>query len=127
MAKILRNGIVLLLLLTAVTGVAYPLAVTAVAAVLFPGQANGSVVERDGKPVGSSLIGQSFTTPYKPLVPAGTYLSDGESSCSTDYEQKIGDDFVRQHTTGRTLVLDRPARDLEPSAGSKPCTFRRTA
>jgi len=63
MAKILRNGIVLLLLLTAVTGVAYPLAVTAVAAVLFPGQANGSVVERDGKPVGSSLIGQSFTTP----------------------------------------------------------------
>jgi len=63
MTALLRNGIVLLILMTAVTGVAYPLAVTGIAAVVFPHQAGGSIVERDGKPVGSSLIGQSFTQP----------------------------------------------------------------
>ena len=63
MAKLLRQAIVLLLLLTAITGLAYPFAVTGLAQVLFPRQANGSVVMRDGKPVGSALIGQSFTDP----------------------------------------------------------------
>jgi len=61
MTALLRNGIVLLILLTAVTGIAYPLAVSGLSAVIFPHQAGGSIVERDGKPIGSSLIGQSFT------------------------------------------------------------------
>ena len=63
MAKLLRQAIVLLLLLTAITGLAYPFAVTGIAQLVFPHQANGSVILRDGKPIGSVLIGQSFTEP----------------------------------------------------------------
>ena len=63
MVTLLRNAIVLLLLMTAVTGIAYPAVVGGLSAVMFPHQAAGSLVERDGKPVGSRLIGQSFTTP----------------------------------------------------------------
>ena len=63
MGTILRNALVMLALMTAITGIAYPLAVTGLAQLLFPAQANGSLIEKDGKPVGSSLIGQSFTDP----------------------------------------------------------------
>lgn len=63
MGKLLRQAIVLLLLLTAITGIAYPLLVTGLAQLLFPRQANGSLILRDGRLVGSTLIGQSFTDP----------------------------------------------------------------
>jgi K+-transporting ATPase ATPase C chain len=63
MLNILRQSIVSLLLLTLLTGVAYPLVVTGLAQLLFPTAANGSVLERDGKPVGSALIGQPFSDP----------------------------------------------------------------
>ena len=56
-----RPAIVLFLLLSAITGLAYPLLMTGVAQVAFPTQAAGSLVVQDGKAVGSSLIGQSFT------------------------------------------------------------------
>jgi K+-transporting ATPase ATPase C chain len=59
----LRPACVSLLLLTILTGVVYPLAVTGVAQVLFPAQANGSLILRDGKAVGSALIGQPFDDP----------------------------------------------------------------
>ncbi|SFK67373.1 K(+)-transporting ATPase subunit C [Methylorubrum salsuginis] len=57
----LRPALVLLVALTAVTGLAYPLAVTGIAGTVFPAKAAGSLIERDGKVVGSSLIGQGFT------------------------------------------------------------------
>lgn len=63
MNNIIRPALVILLSLTLLTGVAYPLLVTGLAQGLFPSQAHGSLILRDGKPVGSSLIGQSFTDP----------------------------------------------------------------
>jgi K+-transporting ATPase ATPase C chain len=59
----LRPALVLFLLLSLVTGLAYPLLVTGVAQVAFPQAANGSLVVRDGTVVGSQLIGQAFTAP----------------------------------------------------------------
>ena len=59
----LRPAIVSFLLLTLITGIAYPLVVTGIAQVTMPGKANGSLIIKDGKPVGSSLIGQSFSDP----------------------------------------------------------------
>ena len=63
MTKLLRNAVMLLLLMTVITGVLYPLAATGLAQLIFPHQANGSLIVKDGKPVGSVLIGQSFTDP----------------------------------------------------------------
>ena len=63
MKTILRPALVLFVLLTLLTGVVYPLAVTGAAQALFPAQAAGSLILRDGQPVGSSLIGQNFTDP----------------------------------------------------------------
>jgi K+-transporting ATPase ATPase C chain len=63
MLATLRPAIVVFALLTVITGVAYPLAVTGIAQLAFPSAANGSIVTVDGKAVGSSLIGQSFTGP----------------------------------------------------------------
>lgn len=63
MNKLVRQSLLMLLLLTAVTGVAYPLLVTGLAQGLFPAQANGSLVLEHGGAVGSRLIGQSFTDP----------------------------------------------------------------
>ena len=63
MSRLIRNALTMLLVMTVITGLIYPLAATGVAQVLFPHQANGSLVERDGKPIGSELIGQSFTDP----------------------------------------------------------------
>ena len=61
MKNIFRPALVLFLILTLITGMAYPLLVTGVAQALFPVQAGGSIILRDGKDVGSELIGQNFT------------------------------------------------------------------
>ncbi|MDB5627896.1 MAG: potassium-transporting ATPase subunit [Tardiphaga sp.] len=62
MLKEIRPAIVLLLGLAVITGVIYPLGMTALSGVTFPNQAAGSLIERDGKVIGSSLIGQDFTS-----------------------------------------------------------------
>jgi K+-transporting ATPase ATPase C chain len=59
----LRPAVVSLVLLSAITGLAYPAIVTVIAQVVFPHQANGSLIVKDGKPVGSALIGQPFDDP----------------------------------------------------------------
>ena len=58
----LRPALVLLVGLTLLTGLAYPLAITGVSQLLFPNQAEGSLVRHDGKVIGSALIGQAFTS-----------------------------------------------------------------
>lgn len=63
MKTLLRPAVSLFVLLTAVTGIAYPLAVTGVAKVAFSDAADGSLIVKDGKAVGSRLIGQNFTDP----------------------------------------------------------------
>lgn len=70
-----RPALVILVLLTLVTGVAYPLTVTGLAQLLFQHQASGSLIERDGKVIGSSLIGQNFT---------GDRYFHGRPSATTD-------------------------------------------
>jgi potassium-transporting ATPase KdpC subunit len=62
--KILRPLVVLFAAMTVITGIAYPAVVTAIAQAVFPHQANGSLIEKDGKPVGSELLGQQFDAPY---------------------------------------------------------------
>lgn len=63
MKKLLRPAISLFVLLSIVTGVFYPLLVTGVARLAFPAAASGSLIVREGKPIGSELIGQNFTEP----------------------------------------------------------------
>ena len=62
-SPIVRPALVLFILLTALTGIGYPLLVTGIGQAAFPEQAAGSLIQRDGKPVGSALIGQNFSDP----------------------------------------------------------------
>ncbi|TGN88220.1 K(+)-transporting ATPase subunit C [Bradyrhizobium yuanmingense] len=84
MLREIRPAIVLLLALTAITGLAYPLAMTGVAGALFPVQAQGSLIEKDGKVIGSALIGQEFKDDkYFHGRPSATLAPDPNDSTKT--------------------------------------------
>jgi len=86
MLRTFKESFLMLVVLTIVTGVIYPLVVTGIAQGVFPAQANGSLIERDGKAVGSALIGQPFSDPKyfwsRPSATAPMPYNAGASSGS---------------------------------------------
>jgi K+-transporting ATPase ATPase C chain len=109
MGKHLRPAIVFTLLLCVLTGLVYPAVVTAIAQLVFPWQANGSIVKVNGRPVGSALIGQGFTAPYyfhpRPSAAGSGYdatASAGTNKGPTDL--KLADTLIAG-------AVDRVARE----------------
>jgi potassium-transporting ATPase KdpC subunit len=113
-----RRALVLLLLLTAITGIAYPLVVTGVAQVAFPAKANGSLIERDGKlvqdgarAVGSALIGQPFAdTKHFWSRPSATTPYPYNASASSGSNQGPLNPALTDAVTARVKAL----RDADP-------------
>ena len=94
MATIIRNSLMSLLLFTILTGIAYPLVVTGIAHIAFPHQANGSIITKNGKTVGSELIGQQFDDPkyfWGRLSATTPYPYNGGSSSGSNLGQNNPD------------------------------------
>ena len=122
MLRELRPAFVLIVLLTVVAGLAYPLAMTGVAQALFPRQANGSLVERNGQPVGSSLIGQHFTKPeYFHPRPSATTGADPSDSSKTIAQPYNGAASVGSNLGPTSKALaDRVRGDIETLRAENP-------
>lgn len=99
----LRAAITILALLTVVTGLAYPLAVTAVAQLVFPGQANGSLITANGQVVGSALIGQLFEDPK--------YLWGRPSAAGAGYDANASSGSNLAPTNGK--LVDRVVAEVD--------------
>jgi len=106
MLKELKPALVMLVTLTALTGVAYPLLVTGIAQGLFPEAANGSLIERDGKTVGSELVGQSFTDPkYFWGRPSATGPTPYNAAASSGSNQGPLNPALEEAVKGRIAAL----------------------
>ncbi len=79
-----RTALLMLILMTILTGAIYPGVITGVAQVIFPDQADGSFIERDGQTVGSSLLGQSFVDPGTNLTLPGYFRGRPSAATITD-------------------------------------------
>ncbi len=121
MLRHLRPALVMLLLMTALTGLIYPLAMTGIAGVVFPREAGGSLRERDGKVIGSALIGQNFTSDKyfhgRPSATTDTDPNDSTKTVPAPYNaaSSVGSNLG---PTSKALV-ERVKGDVEKLGGSK--------
>ena len=122
MLREIRPAIVVLLALTVITGLVYPLAMTGIAEVIFPRQAQGSLIERDGKVVGSELIGQVFTSDkYFHGRPSATTAPDPKDATKT-----IPAPYNAANSGGSNLgpsnkaLIDRVQGDIEALKNENP-------
>jgi potassium-transporting ATPase KdpC subunit len=115
MLKEIRPAIVLIIALTLITGLAYPLAITGIAGVIFPGQAQGSLIERDGKVVGSALIGQVFTgDQYFHPRPSATNTPDPNDPTKTvDAPYNAGNSGGSNLGPTNKALIDRVKGDVD--------------
>src|SRR5262245_60514613 len=115
MLREIRPAIVILVALTMITGLVYPLVMTGIAGALFPSQAKGSLIMRDGKVIGSELIGQLFTTDSyfhgRPSATLGPDPADPNKTTSVPYNavNSMGSNLG---PTNKTLI-DRVNGDAE--------------
>jgi K+-transporting ATPase ATPase C chain len=115
MLKEVRPAIVFIVALTLITGLVYPLVMTGIADLVFPYQAQGSIIERDGKVVGSALIGQEFTSEQyfhgRPSATLGPDPADPSKTASVPYNavNSMGSNLG---PTNKALI-DRVTADVE--------------
>ncbi len=125
MLKEVRPAIVLIVAMTVITGLAYPLGMTGLAQLLFPHQANGSLIEQDGKIIGSELIGQNFAdAKYFHGRPSATTDTDPNDATKTIPAPYKADNSSGSNAgpTAKSLV-DRVTEDagkLKEENGSTP-------
>jgi K+-transporting ATPase ATPase C chain len=111
MLRELKPAFLSLVVLTVLTGLVYPLVVTGIGQVLFPRQANGSIVEREGKAVGSALIGQPFSSPkYFWPRPSATSPYPYNAAASSGSNQGPLNPALADAVAGRIKAL----RDADP-------------
>jgi potassium-transporting ATPase KdpC subunit len=115
MLKQVRPAIVLLVALTLITGLLYPLVMTGIAGVIFPGRSQGSLIERDGKVIGSELIGQLFTKDeYFHGRPSATNMPDPQDSTKTvDAPYNAANSMGSNLGPTNQALIDRVKGDLE--------------
>jgi K+-transporting ATPase ATPase C chain len=105
MMKELRPAFILVLLMTLITGLVYPLSITGIAQLVFPGRADGSLIEKDGRVIGSALIGQRFTRPdyFHPRPSAAGDGYEGQTSGGSNLSP--GSRLLVQTVIERTNLL----------------------
>ncbi len=122
MTQHIRPAIMMIVLMTILTGLAYPLAMTGIAQAIFPYQANGSLIRKDGKIVGSALIGQNFTGPTwfhgRPSATTDTDPNDATKTIPAPYNA-ANSSGSNLGPTSKALV-DRVTADTEALARENP-------